>query len=165
MFGYRYNNTMRNGLSHCHILCALSFVGRPSSSSARFLWMVSGWRKKQNSVAAPAKAVCSQKMSRHVRKVTMMPPMKGPRAGPISVPLRNHPSAVALSVWKNVNHALKVWRRYLLLKAVAMSHASISLERRLIHTCKAAAWSKLVIVGVINEKWKMNNLPIYIYPQ
>ena len=67
-------------------------------SSALFLWIVSGCRKKQHSVAAPASAVCSQKMSRQERKVTIIPPMKGPRAGPIKVPERNQPSAVARSV-------------------------------------------------------------------
>jgi hypothetical protein len=60
--------------------------------------MVSGCRKKHRMVAVPARAVCSQKMSRQLRKVTIMPPMKGPRAGPTSVPLRKKPRAVARSV-------------------------------------------------------------------
>lgn len=86
-----------------------------------------------SNVAAPANAVCSQKISRQLRNVTMMPPMKGPvygqtfpclmgyktratleseeekdglhlpRAGPIKVPLRNHPNAVPRSVWITVS--------------------------------------------------------------
>jgi hypothetical protein len=44
----------------------------------RFSWIVSGCKKKQKTVAAAANAVCSQKMSRQLRNVTMMPPMKGP---------------------------------------------------------------------------------------
>jgi len=65
--------------------------------------MVSGCRKKQKRVAAPARAVCSQKMSRQERNVTIMPPMKGPRAGPMRVPLRNQPRAVARSVCVGVS--------------------------------------------------------------
>lgn len=48
--------------------------------------------------ATPASAVCRKKITRQDWKVTMMPPMKGPNAGPIRVPDRNHPMAVARSV-------------------------------------------------------------------
>ena len=68
----------RNGFSHCHILYAFSDVLSPLSSVDRLTWIVSGWAKKHKTTAVPAKAVCSQKMSRQLRKVTMIPPMKGP---------------------------------------------------------------------------------------
>jgi hypothetical protein len=109
----------RSGFSHCHIFRAFSGRERPSSSCERLTWMVSGCRKKQRSAAAPARAVCSQKMSRQLRNVTIMPPMNGPgqckqiarhlecvhqpNAGPIRVPDKNHPSAVARSVCVQVS--------------------------------------------------------------
>ena len=37
-------------------------------------------------------------MTRHDLKVTMIPPIKGPSAGPINVPDKNQPIAVARSV-------------------------------------------------------------------
>jgi hypothetical protein len=62
-------------------------------------WIVSGSSGvKVKSAASPDRAACSQKMTRHDVYVTMMPPMKGPSAGPMSVPDRNQPSAVARSV-------------------------------------------------------------------
>ena len=48
--------------------------------------------------ARPPRADCNQKMSRHVRNVTMMPPTKGPKAGPMRVPDKNQLSAVARAV-------------------------------------------------------------------
>jgi len=71
--------------------------------------MVSGCRKMQKMVAAPASAVCSQKISRQLRNVTMMPPMKGPSAGPTSVPDRKRPRAVARSVLHKVSRSF--WHR------------------------------------------------------
>jgi len=53
---------------------------------------------KVKTAASPASPVCSQKMTRHDVYVTMMPPMNGPSAGPMSVPDRNQPRAVARSV-------------------------------------------------------------------
>ncbi len=53
--------------------------------------------------ASPERPVCSQKMTRQEVYVTMMPPMKGPKAGPINVPERNHPIAVARSVGRYIS--------------------------------------------------------------
>jgi hypothetical protein len=56
-FGYSYKIMTRSGFNHCHIFFARFDAGRPSSSLARFSWMVSGCRKKQRMVAVPARAV------------------------------------------------------------------------------------------------------------
>ncbi len=92
--------------------------------------------KKHKTTAVPAKAVCSQKMSRQDRNVTMIPPMKGPfsisitayrkniayspRAGPINVPDMNQPNAVPRSVWVSVSSDRAVAER--LPSALAVVH-------------------------------------------
>jgi hypothetical protein len=59
--------------------------------------MVSGTKKKVINMPVPDSAVWSQKIVLHSENVTMIPPMKGPNAGPINVPDRNHPIAVPRS--------------------------------------------------------------------
>jgi len=65
--------------------------------------MVSGRRKKAPIQAQPARADWSQKMTRQERYVTMIPPIRGPRAGPMRVPERNQPVAVPRSTGRYIS--------------------------------------------------------------
>jgi len=84
--------------------------------------MVSGSKKTTSTVARPPSALCNQKISRHDRNVTIMPPIKGPNAGPTRVPEKNHPSAVPLSVgvYMSPRHAVPTIRKEVPWKAVRM---------------------------------------------
>ena len=97
--GYLYRRKMRVGLVHAHSCRRFCCLLSPSSSLLRLWWIVSGRKKKIRRHPAPASAVCSQKITRQLRNVTITPPIRGPKAGPISVPLRNQPRAVDRWVW------------------------------------------------------------------
>src|SRR5271154_1267044 len=66
--------------------------------SILFSGMVSGRKRITSMVARPPSAACSQKMTRQDLNVTIMPPIKGPKAGPMRVPDKNQPRAVARAV-------------------------------------------------------------------
>lgn len=97
-FGYLYNLITLHGFVIPHSTLAFLLHVKPTRSSDFFRWIVSGSKKYAPMSATPAKAVCRKKITRQDWNVTMIPPMKGPNAGPIKVPERNHPIAVARSV-------------------------------------------------------------------
>ena len=87
-------------------------------------------------MAVPARALCSQKMTVQWRKVTIMPPMNGPSAGPMSVPLRNQPRAVARSVCFNISRVRYSVDDYLLQLAEASSVTCVEMVVRVISDAK-----------------------------
>jgi hypothetical protein len=98
-FGYSKSRVAtRRGLTRCAIFLMRCTLPNSRKSSIFFRGIVSGRRKSTNMVASPPRALCNQKIALQVRKVTIIPPMNGPKAGPTSAPLRNQPKAVPRSI-------------------------------------------------------------------
>lgn len=68
-----------------------------------------------NAKAIPPIIACIQKITLQDVSVTVAPPISGPRAGPMTVPHRNHPNDVARSVYKEkkrVSEMASGWWKY-----------------------------------------------------
>ena len=62
-----------------------------------------GTKKKDNIRPNPTMPVCTQKMILQLAKVTMMPPTRGPNAGPRTEPTMKKPTAVPLLRWSKMS--------------------------------------------------------------
>jgi hypothetical protein len=71
-------------------------------------WAIEGTKKKDNSKPIPTIPVCTQKMILQDAKLTMIPPIRGPRAGPSTEPTMKNPTAVPLLRGSKIS-AMMVW--------------------------------------------------------